>query len=573
MHLIGPGDGRTSNRVHFRRLLPRLWLVLTLLALIGGIIYTPNNYDYLSYRFPRVLNWCWEQKWHWIDTANGRMNYSADLFEWMMVPSFLLFKTDRLFFLINFASYLFFPGLVFSVFRRLGISGRICWWWMWVLPSGYCYILQATGLGNDSIAAVYFLASLYFLFLFWETGAGRHLAFSTLAIALMTGAKASNLPLLLPWALLLVFTRGQVLRVARPGAVVIVLAVAAVASFGPIGVMNQIQTGTVFGDPDNIGKMKVTHPLLGVLGNALQIGSEISLRRCGIGSHRGIFWPPSVRSLLSEDFPRLELGQTEFPTEDGAGVGLGCLMASALFIAASAWARRYHRAIVVTQNRVGKWITGAAAISLLVYMSKIASEAAPRLVTPYYLLVIAGVLTLAALDGQVVRWSLFRWAGLAVILSAFPLVVLAPARPLFPTHAVSGFLERHAGAGLSPRFDAVYGLYASRAFAFQDVMPLIPATEGRIGFLQNGNALEAALWRPFGSHRVVAVASGESGTEMRARGIHWVVVSGDALTHQQHTDIATVLTRWSGNLVAEKHFAMTVHQGEEVWYVVSLNGT
>ncbi len=53
--------------------------------------------------------------------------------EWMMAPPFLLFKTDRLFFLIDFISYLFLPGLIFSVFNGLGIGKRISWWWMWGL--------------------------------------------------------------------------------------------------------------------------------------------------------------------------------------------------------------------------------------------------------------------------------------------------------------------------------------------------------------------------------------------------------------------------------------------------------
>ena len=152
------------------------------------------------------------------------------------------------------------------------------------------------------------------------------------------------------------------------------------------------------------------------------------------------------------------------------------------------------------------------------------------------------------------------------------MVILSPARPLFPTREVAEFLDHHGEAKLQQRFDSVYGLFATRAFAFQQVLPLIPATESRIGFLQNGNALEAALWRPFGTHRVVDIAASESAGEIKARGLHWLVVSGDALDHLYHTDIATLLVKWSGHLVAEKHFAMTVHQGEETWYVVSLDG-
>jgi hypothetical protein len=559
--------------IRFGRLLPRLWLALTLLALVGGILYTPNNYDYLSYRFPRVLNWCWEQKWFWIETTNQRMNYSASLFEWIMVPFFILFQTDRLFFLINFVSYLFFPGLVFSVFRGLGISGRISWWWMWVLPCGYCYILQSTGLGNDSIAAVYLLAALHFLFRFRATGAGRNLVLSTLAAALMTGAKASNLPLLLPWVILLFFTRDRVFRGLRPVVTAIVLLAATGVSFVPLAVLNRIHTGDFFGDPTNEGKMKVSNPVLGIIGNCYEIGTEnLALPLWYREQDWNFLAPPAVQSMLSHDFPRLHLSLLEFPTEDVAGVGLGCVLGAALFLAVSAWARRSNRALIVERSGPATWIVAGGAMALLVYMGKIASEAAPRLVAPYYVLIIAGVMVLAALDGRVMRWRLFQFAGLAVVLSALPMLILAPARPLFPMQTVAALLANHGGAKLRQRLDDVYGLFATRAFAFQQVLPLIPATENSIGLVQNGNALEAALWRPFGSHRVVDVQAGAPVEAIKARGVRWLVVSGDALTNRGHTDIATVLAQWSAHVVAEKHFAMTVHQGDDVWYVVSLDG-
>jgi hypothetical protein len=276
--------------------------------------------------------------------------------------------------------------------------------------------------------------------------------------------------------------------------------------------------------------------------------------------------------MLSHDFPRLNLNLLEFPTEDGAGVGLGCALGAALFLAVSAGARRWDRTLIVPRSVPAAWIVAGGVLALLVYMGKIASEAAPRLVAPYYVLIIAGVLVLAALDGRVVRWKLFQFAGLAVVLSAFPLTILSPARPLFPTHMVAALLEHHGGAKLRQRLDDVYGLFATRAFAFQQVLPLIPATENCIGLVQNGNAPEAALWRPFGSHRVVDVNAGDPVEAIKARGVRWLVVSRDALTYRAHTDIATVLGQWSAQVVAEEHFAMTVHQGDDAWYVVRLDG-
>jgi hypothetical protein len=262
----------------------------------------------------------------------------------------------------------------------------------------------------------------------------------------------------------------------------------------------------------------------------------------------------------------------EFPIEEGAGVGIGCVAAALLFIATALWSRRFDRSMRALRSRQSIWIAGGVGIAALVYMTKIASEAAPRLVTSYYVLVIASVLVLAALDGRVMGWRLFRVAGLATMLSVLPALILSPSRPLFPVQAVGDFLGRHGSARLSQRFQDAYFLYALRAYTFEQLIPLIPPTETRIGFLQNGNAVEASLWRPFGSHRVVEFSARDSAPEIKAQGVHWLVVSQDALVRRSHTDIGALLAKWSAHLVSEKHFAMTVHSGSETWYVVTLDG-
>jgi len=109
-HLQVEGRRRGWRILRSRYFVPKLWLFLAVLALVGGMAYSPNNYDYLTYRFPRVLHWSWEHGWRWITTVDGittvneRMNYSATGFEWLMVPLFIVFKTDRLFFLFSPAS-------------------------------------------------------------------------------------------------------------------------------------------------------------------------------------------------------------------------------------------------------------------------------------------------------------------------------------------------------------------------------------------------------------------------------------------------------------------------------------
>src|SRR4051812_12587506 len=54
--------GKMARR--FRRPFPVAFLTLAVLAILGGAIYSPTNYDALAYRLPRMLNWLAEGRWH-----------------------------------------------------------------------------------------------------------------------------------------------------------------------------------------------------------------------------------------------------------------------------------------------------------------------------------------------------------------------------------------------------------------------------------------------------------------------------------------------------------------------------
>ncbi len=185
----------------FRRPFPLAFLVLSVMAFAGGVLYAPTNYDALAYRLPRILHWLAADQWHWIHTIFDRVNNRSCGMEWVSAPFLALLKTDRLLFLINTVSFLLLPGLVFSVFTRLGVRRRVAWHWMWLAPTGYGFLLQAGSIGNDLFGAVFVLAAMDFALRAQKSGAPGNVFASVLAVALMTGAKLSSLPLLLPWAI------------------------------------------------------------------------------------------------------------------------------------------------------------------------------------------------------------------------------------------------------------------------------------------------------------------------------------------------------------------------------------
>ena len=142
--------------------LPFCFGALAVLIFLGGAFYAPTHYVALTYHIPRVLHWLAEGRWHWIHTPVERMNYSGCDFEWLCAPLLLFTKSDRALFVLNFIPFLLLPGLIFSVFTRLGVRARVAWHWMWLLPTGYIFLLQAGSAGNDAFSTVYALAAIDF---------------------------------------------------------------------------------------------------------------------------------------------------------------------------------------------------------------------------------------------------------------------------------------------------------------------------------------------------------------------------------------------------------------------------
>src|ERR1700677_3269804 len=179
--------------------------------------------------------------------------------------------------------------------------------------------------------------------------------------------------------------------------------------------------------------------------------------------------------------------------EEAAGVGLGIVLCVALFFVTGLWARWRRSALVTKRTLEGLIFSAASVIALLVYMAKISSEATSRLLAAYYIPLVIAVLVLAPLGGMIVRRRFFQGFGLAAVLSALPLVILSPARPLFPVAAVTALVDAHAPVALAERFDRVYTVYGSRADPLARLRTLLPANENKIGFVQNGNAAETSL--------------------------------------------------------------------------------
>jgi hypothetical protein len=549
------------RRSTYARLLPAGWLVLALLALVGGLIYYPDNYDYLSYRFPRVLHWWWTRHWYWIETPNERQNIPSVGMEWLMAPLFVLFRTDRHCFLINGGSFLFMPGLIFSVFRSLGISGRVAWWWMWLLPTGFCFLLQAASMGNDGFAAVYFLAALYYAFRADERSP-QALVLSVLSIALITGVKPSNLPLVLPWLAVLWLRRGPVLDSVRPLFLLGACIVGAVCSFLPTAVANIHYTGNYSGDPQNFHQVQIKRPRIGIIGNSIEIATANFAPPLW---PREIQWPTEteVTRALRPDYPRFGYSNSPFPIEEVSGVGLGVTVLTGLGMVYGLGNRR---------RRLGQvaWVIGVTTLlAWLGYMAKMGSEAAPRLVAPYYVLGIAALLLLLPPDGRITHRRVWRGVGYVTMISAILLLIINPARPLLEVRWIAGGLHalRVPDAAVA-RLESNFQRREVRRDFLGALREKIPKSETVVGFLSGSNDPGVSLWLPFGSHEVINLLPT---SDPAACHVRYVVVSAIALRDIYRMTLPDLLAKWRMKVVQTEDATYKTPKEPDTWYLLQSN--
>lgn len=500
-HRLVPGlfPVRGIRPRRFRRPFPLLYLICLLAALIGGAIHPPTNHDALCYRIPRLLHWVAEGRWHWIHSFDPRMNFSATGFEVMMLPSLEALHTLRFSYLINFVSFLLLPGLVFDVFKGLGVRNSIAAKWMWILPCGSCFVMEAGSIGNDLPACAHVLAGLMFALRSLRNGSAADAALAVVSAALMTGMKASNLPLLLPVAICLLAAIRRHPKLVLPAAAACVLSLP--VSFFPVAAANVIHAGHWSGDPGS--PLVRIDPLAGLAGNTLLIGSAALVpavfpqaEKVNSAFNASTTGPPL--RWIKAGFMDFRMTHPQLASEENSGLGVGVTATLLLGLAASWKCLRPRRLL-----GLGGWVTAGFWFALVFYMIKLGNCGAPRLVAPYYAGLILPPLLLAGSG----RWLRRRWWITASVLSMLPIIpalVCNPARPLLPMISIVHALkERGFAMGLMTRMETVYQTYANRSDANRSVRDLLPPHAKVIGFAGTSGESQYSFWLPLGERRVV----------------------------------------------------------------------
>ena len=560
----------------FRRSFPLAFLILAAMACLGAVLHAPSNYDALAYRVPRVLHWLAAGQWQWIHTDFNRLNTRGCGIEWVSAPFIALLKTDRPLFLINLVSFLLLPGLGFSLFTRLGVRRRTAWHWMWLAPTGYCFLLQAGSISNDLFGAVFSMAAIDFALRARQGKKLGDLWLAILAEGLMTAGKAFNLLLLLPWALAAL--PGLRLLLLRPLASALVLAVAVCASLFPTAVLNWRYCGDWTGAVAEHLSFNTGAPGLHFVVNAILLAlynfAPPVFPFAGAWNHlMDQLISPSLAITLQRNFEpeaaRLTMGEMQMEESCGLGFGLSLLLMLTLFNQIRGWPGFSPRHVLRSMGHCSRLVPLGAYAAVVVFMMQTGLHCPGRYLAPFYALLLAPLLA-GRVPARMTRKVFWRAASVGVFLLAALLLILSPPRPLWPAVTILRAMGAdHSSLPLVKRAWTVYSVYGARGDAFKPVRAILPADASPLGMV-TGDDPEATLWQPFGSRRILHVRQDDTPEETRRRGIHYVLVSSIVLSQGWRMSLNEWLARNNAEVVQRLSLELRASRGPTDWFLVRL---
>lgn len=508
--------------------------MLAMMSLAGGMIYLPADGDSNAYRIPRVLEWLGAGQWHWIGASDIRLDIAGCGFEWLTAPLILFTHSFRLIFLANWISYLLLPGLVFSVFTRLRVRPRVAWWWMWLLPAGWCYAMQASSVCNDSFAAVYAMAAVDLALRARERNNISDLWLALLAAALLTGAKQTMIPLTV--VCLAAIVPAMKLLWTRPAGTIAVGSLAVLVSAAPLMFFNHQHTGLWLGIPPNTGptamfwaRCQPDSPFWGIIGNAICLPVQ--------NLEPPIFpwadhWNNLMKQFLQTPFGAHFVSFEDFGllgralTEGTAGIGLGIVILTAISLVWPVRSRQQAR-----PQMLAGWIhllRWTPWLALLIFMAKVGSHSNARQLSAYYVFFFPLLLS-GARQSSLVKKRWWQWLALGTMALTALLLVAARNRPLFPAQAtLRAFQAAFPQVSFWSKIDRSYAYWRSmRTVVSNPFKENIPVNEATIGYATVFGFAEPGLWLPWRQHTVIRLSPGEPVAALRQKGIRYIVVGDE----------------------------------------------
>jgi hypothetical protein len=390
---------------------------------------------------------------------------------------------------------------------------------------------------------------------------------------LLTGAKASNLPLLLPWAIL-IFVLLPILR-RQPVMTALVIFLAAVVSFLPTAILNLHYLGDWSGLSIERTGMSMKNPVVGVWGNALLLVLNNFVPPLfplagWWNQHAVSVLPHFLAAPMVANFEQGFQVLPELPTEDWAGFGFGLSLLLLISVPASFLmgrsTKRNSEPGPLIPTKLCRWVLIAPWFALLAYGMKSGMVTPQRLIAPYYPLLLP-LLLAGAGQSQIIRRGWWRAMVGGVLFLALVVLIVSPDRPLWPAKTIlSKALARHPDQRSAARALKVYTVYSERSDPLAGVRALVPPDIRVVGFIGTEDDCDISLWRPFGERRVEHFFLTDPPAQIRQH-VQYVVLGGYNLKEHQ-TTLDAWLQSSGAELVATTNATLKVAEGPQPWYVV-----
>jgi hypothetical protein len=424
------------------------------------------------------------------------------------------------------------------------------------------------------LGAVLILASLNLGLRAARTRALSDACFALVALALAMGMESTNLPLVLPCLVTLCPTRR--LWMARPLTTLGVFAVALVVSLLPTAALNYHFTGNWSGYGPKTNALRVHNPLAREVATVLRLGAQ-TLQPPVLPGARAIderatgILPIGVKNLLNPDYPQFQLQLGELPQEEVSGLGLAVIVLLIVSMAARVLLpERKQEKTALGEFGIETWVTVASVIALLLYHNPIGCEPTARMLAPYFCLLVPWFLK-HRVNLRLVRSPGWRFAALLCVASAALVVVLTPARPLWPAQTVLVYLcQRSPRNQQVRRAQEVYSVYSKRNDLLAPLRESLPADANKIAVIEDADDSDYALWRPFGSRTVRNIDRVQELAAARPLGVSWLIGKTASLRAVGQFSPEQLQAAYGGQIVATTKIASKVRDGPEEWFVMRL---
>jgi hypothetical protein len=230
-------------------------------------------------------------------------------------------------------------------------------------------------------------------------------------------------------------------------------------------------------------------------------------------------WEKDLHTFLEDGQASFRIPELQVEETAGLGCGLSILLLWLLFkkIRTREWlsAGIFSPQILVP---LGAWA------GVGVFLIRVGISGPARYLLPFYFLLLAPVLA-GNIAGGVFRQRAWRAASFAIFSIAGFLLVFSPPRPLLPmVPLLKSFDAENSPHKFLQRVWTVYSVYDARPECFAPVIQKLPPDASPLGFIAFDEP-EAALWKPFGSRRIVHIVREDSPELIRGEGLHYALVS------------------------------------------------